>query len=76
MNEENIDNVISKADHQGVAVRKGVDALLHRQLGLSDAPYPNAVKRFRTTASLPIYPALSPEQIPTILEAIMRSLFQ
>ncbi|MFT3735721.1 MAG: DegT/DnrJ/EryC1/StrS family aminotransferase [Rhodocyclaceae bacterium] len=43
----------------GVQVRRGVDELLHRALGLPDAAFPNAVKHFETTVSVPIYPALS-----------------
>ncbi len=44
---------------QGVSVRRGVDRLLHRELGRSDDRFPVAVELFNTTVSLPIYPSLS-----------------
>lgn len=47
----------------GVQVRKGVDELLHRQMGLPDTQFPNAVKHFETTLSLPIYPALTDDEL-------------
>lgn len=43
---------------QGVTVRRGVDRLVHRDLGQPDTPFPRAVKLLETTVSLPIYPAL------------------
>jgi UDP-4-amino-4-deoxy-L-arabinose-oxoglutarate aminotransferase len=46
-------------DRQGIQVRRGVDALLHRQMGLHPADFPGAEKCFDETLSLPIYPALS-----------------
>lgn len=42
-----------------VTVRRGVDRLVHRDLGLPDAAYPRAVSLLETTVSLPIYPALN-----------------
>lgn len=56
----------------GIAVRKGVDALIHRQFGLSDAGFPNAVKLFNTTLSLPIYPALEAKELDIILHEAAR----
>ncbi len=48
---------------RGIHVRRGVDALLHRTLGLDDRGFPRSVSHFETTVSLPIYPALTePEQ--------------
>lgn len=43
----------------GIAVRRGVDHLLHRRLGLQDADFRVAVRLFETTLSIPIYPGLS-----------------
>src|SRR5262245_4468864 len=54
---------------RGVVVRKGVDRLLHRTLGLADAEFPVSVSLFETTVSLPIYPALSDEELSRCLEA-------
>lgn len=53
---------------QGIHVRKGVDSLLHRQLGLSDAAFPNAVQAFETAVSIPILPQLTQNQAEHIVE--------
>jgi UDP-4-amino-4-deoxy-L-arabinose-oxoglutarate aminotransferase len=53
----------------GVQVRRGVDELLHRRMGLPDTKFPNAVKHFETTVSLPIYPALTDNQMSRCIEA-------
>lgn len=58
----------------GVMVRKGVDALLHRGLGLSDTEFPVAVQHFATTVSLPIYPALTQTQEDSCVNAIRQVL--
>lgn len=44
---------------RGIHVRRGVDRLLHRLLGLPDRQFPMATALFRSTVSLPIYPALT-----------------
>ena len=54
---------------RGVIVRKGVDRLLHRILGLADADFPVSVSLFETTVSLPIYPALTDAELARCLEA-------
>ena len=46
----------------GICVRKGVDSLLHRDVGLQDRDFPVSVRHFQSTVSLPIYPALTPEE--------------
>lgn len=58
----------------GVQARKGVDELLHRRIGQSDADFPSAVAHYETTLSLPIYPALSRAQESRCLEAISQVL--
>ena len=58
----------------GVQVRKGVDVLLHRGMGLADQSFPVAVDLFDTTVSLPIYPALSRSQELRCIEAITQLL--
>jgi len=47
---------------RGIHVRRGVDVLLHRKMQLSDYLFPTAVELFKSTVSIPIYPALSQEQ--------------
>jgi len=53
----------------GVHVRRGVDALLHRGLGMADTQYPGAAEAFRRTLSLPIWPGMSEAQVTRVLEA-------
>ena len=55
----------------GITVRRGVDQLLHRLLGLDDADFPNTVKLYETTVSLPIYPAMTERQVQACLNAIV-----
>jgi UDP-4-amino-4-deoxy-L-arabinose-oxoglutarate aminotransferase len=55
---------------RGVAVRRGVDVLLHREAGLSDARFPTAVRLFESTVSVPCYPALSDTELATVAGAL------
>ena len=48
-------------DH-GIHVRRGVDALLHRLIGGDDRDFTTSVKLYEATVSLPIFPALMPEE--------------
>jgi perosamine synthetase len=52
-----------------IRVTNGVDLLLHRLRGLPDAGYPNSVRLFETTVSLPIYPALREEEVDRCIAA-------
>jgi len=54
----------------GIHVRRGVDALLHRNLKLDDKDFPMAVKLFSETLSIPIYPALNDEEQKYIIDNI------
>ncbi len=56
----------------GVTTRRGVDQLAHRSVGQSDRHFPNAVKRFEQTFSLPFYPALSEWEQETIAALLVR----
>jgi perosamine synthetase len=47
---------------RGVNVRRGVDRLNHRLLGLGDHDFPVSVRLFETTLSLPLYPALTDDE--------------
>ncbi|MBD0370357.1 MAG: DegT/DnrJ/EryC1/StrS aminotransferase family protein [Pyrinomonadaceae bacterium] len=62
-------------DTEGIQVRRGVDSLLHRQCGLSDATFPNATRSFSRTLSIPLYPALSPVDCSRVVE-VCRSVFE
>lgn len=54
---------------RGIHVRKGVDQLLHRLLGLPDEAFPQAVRFFNETVSLPIYPGLDDREHAACMEA-------
>jgi len=50
-------------NQKNIAVRKGIDALLHRQYKIGkDTDFKNAVNHFNKTISIPIYPSLKIEQ--------------
>jgi dTDP-4-amino-4,6-dideoxygalactose transaminase len=53
----------------GVSVRRGVDALVHHVLELDDRAFPLACELFETTVSLPLYPALTGDDIERVLAA-------
>lgn len=60
----------------GVHVRRGVDQLLHRLLGLPDEQFPSAVTHFQQTISLPIYPTLDSAQLGACIRAAVSVLSQ
>lgn len=66
----NFDEIQGHFAKQGIAVRRGVDELLHRRLGLSDKEFSNAVEIYNKTLSLPIYPSLTKKQLKWIAEQI------
>lgn len=51
---------------RGIIVRRGVDELLHRTIGLSDLAFPMAVSLYQGTVSVPFYPSLSGEEAATV----------
>ncbi len=55
-------------EQKNIAVRKGVDSLLHRSMGLSPKDFPNAERCFKETISIPIYPSLSDTQVEYIAQ--------
>jgi perosamine synthetase len=56
--------------HKGVHIRKGVDCLLHRILGESDDLYPVSVELFDSTISIPLYPALTNDEVRICLDSL------
>jgi UDP-4-amino-4-deoxy-L-arabinose-oxoglutarate aminotransferase len=58
----------------GVAVRRGVDRLLHRLAGHPDSDFPAASTHFANTVMLPIYPALTDQEHRRCCEAARRIL--
>jgi UDP-4-amino-4-deoxy-L-arabinose-oxoglutarate aminotransferase len=65
----------TKIAKSNVHIRKGVDSLLHRELGLSDSNYPNAIKAYNETISIPFYPALSDAECDEVIKVI-RDVFE
>lgn len=55
---------------RGIQIRRGVDALLHRQLGMPDSQFPSASRLFNSVYSIPFYPGLSDEEIERVLAAL------
>lgn len=62
-------DLIDAFSQTGIMVRRGVDALLHRMLGLSDGLFPNAVGLYNETVSLPFYPSLDKKNVERIKRA-------
>jgi UDP-4-amino-4-deoxy-L-arabinose-oxoglutarate aminotransferase len=69
MEGRSFDRVREAFSARGVAVRRGVDALLHRDAGLPDSAFPTATRLFNQTVSLPIYPALTDAEQSVVIEA-------
>lgn len=55
---QSFDAVRAEFEANGIAVRRGVDALIHRKAGLADDLFPGAISSFEKTVSIPIYPSL------------------
>jgi dTDP-4-amino-4,6-dideoxygalactose transaminase len=56
----------------GISARRGVDALLHREAGLSDAAFAGAAATFHRTVSLPIRPQLTDADVDRIVHVARR----
>jgi len=57
-------------DGDGVAVRQGVDALLHREHGRDDAQFPMATRAFDHTLSIPLWPAMLDDDVARVIDAV------
>ena len=58
---------------RGILVRRGVDELLHRTLGMDDWAFPNSVRLFESTVSIPCYPSLSQTEVDRIVATLRES---
>jgi UDP-4-amino-4-deoxy-L-arabinose-oxoglutarate aminotransferase len=58
-----VDSYARTFEQRGIIVRRGVDELLHRLIGHPDEDFPMSVQHYERTVSIPIYPAMSDEQI-------------
>jgi perosamine synthetase len=61
-------------DAEGIQVRHGVDALLHRIMKVGSTKFPMAQKYFTETLSIPLYPALKRKEYVRVVEACHRIL--
>jgi perosamine synthetase len=64
------EDVRHRFEAQGVSVRRGVDALLHRANGLPDNNFTGTVAAFANTLSLPIWPAMNDDDVTHVMEAV------
>ena len=65
---------ITKFSKMGIAIRKGVDSLIHKELKRKDKDFPNATYQFHRTLSLPIYPSLTGKEQKKIIHAVNSNL--
>lgn len=68
------DEVKPAFEREGIQVRRGVDALLHRLVGLDRAAFQEAERRYTETLSIPLYPALADVLVERVVE-VCRSVF-
>ena len=66
---QNFEEVQKKFGEHGVSVRRGVDELLHRTIGINDFDFPNAVKLYDETVSVPFYPSLNVDESKAVCNA-------
>ena len=67
--DRDVGELISAFERQGVAARRPVACPLHRVLGAGGRDFPGAEEAYRQAISLPLYPALSEEEVETVIRA-------
>ena len=60
------DKVSTLFESNKIAARRGVDALIHRNLGFSDNNFPKSVEAFDKTVSIPILPQMSEQDVERV----------
>ena len=65
-NKYSFDYIREHCEKKNIHVRRGVDQLIHRIIGLGDELYPNAIESYKKTVSLPIYPSLKKSEYQRI----------
>jgi UDP-4-amino-4-deoxy-L-arabinose-oxoglutarate aminotransferase len=68
------DQIRAAFDAEGIEVRRGVDAMLHRIVGLDRTNFRVAEKLYGETLSIPIYPALTDSMAATVVQGCLRIL--
>jgi UDP-4-amino-4-deoxy-L-arabinose-oxoglutarate aminotransferase len=56
-------------EEHGIHVRRGLDSLLHRVFGWDKTSFPIAERIFQETVSIPIYPALTEDEVESVIAA-------
>ncbi|MSS73889.1 MAG: DegT/DnrJ/EryC1/StrS family aminotransferase [Candidatus Latescibacteria bacterium] len=69
-----VEGVIAAFERAGVAARRPVFCPLHRSLGMSQEAFPGAEAAQGSALSLPLYPALSEEEVETVIRAAQEIL--
>lgn len=59
-------------ENYGVTVRRGVDALLHRKMGLDDAGFPRASEIYQHNISIPFHASLSRREVKRVVSAVKK----
>lgn len=67
-------HVQEQFEKESILVRRGVDSLIHRNFGLDDSLFPNSVRAFNKTVSVPIYPSMSEEEVERVISAVNKIL--
>lgn len=67
--EQSFESVQAAFYSQGISVRRGVDELLHRTLGVNDSAFPMAVRLYEQTISIPFFPSMSIGESTTVCNA-------
>lgn len=57
-------------ESKGIAVRKGVDNLIHRSLGLDNKYFLLTERKFQEAVSIPILPQMTEEEVDLVIEAV------
>jgi UDP-4-amino-4-deoxy-L-arabinose-oxoglutarate aminotransferase len=57
-----------------IQIRKGVDLLIHRNLGLEDEQFPHAVEAFKKTICLPLHPSMDEQDVRYVSTTLRAAL--
>jgi len=64
------DSISRQFAERGITVGRGVSELLHRLIGQTDEEFPNSVAAFNNTVSIPIYPAMTNDDVSKVIDAV------
>jgi perosamine synthetase len=64
------DSIRQQFAERGIMVARAVSELLHRLIGQSDDDFANAVELFNDTVSIPIYPAMTDDDVNKVIDTV------